>query len=66
MKTYQSFEEIKLDLKKIDLERQIAWEELKGLKNDLEEGFSPYNWLQTILKSIQKLGVLYLTRKLIK
>ena len=36
MKTYHSFEQIEGDLKRLSLERQIALEELKIVKNDFE------------------------------
>ncbi|RKN75133.1 hypothetical protein [Ulvibacterium marinum] len=66
MKVYNNLEEIKYDLKRLHLERQIAWEEMKGLKNEVKEDLSPYNWLGTILSAVKKYGILYLVRKLFR
>lgn len=59
-------DEIKYDLKRLSLERQIALEEIKGLKADIKEDLSPYNWLGTLLSAVKKYGILFLVRKLFR
>lgn len=63
---YQNFDEIEFDLQRLDLERQIAMEELKGLKQEVKEDLSPYNWLSTAISLVKKYGVLYLIKKILK
>ena len=45
MKTYTTFEDINNDLKRYQLERDIAWEELKLIKNEYKEDLHPLNWV---------------------
>lgn len=66
MKTYQSFEEIERDLKQLSLERKIAVEELKIVKNDFEESIKPISILTSIFKFFSKYGVLMLIKKIFK
>lgn len=66
MKTYESLKEIEIDLKKIDLERQIALEELKLSKHDFEQHFKPFNILRSVLKFASKYGILILIKKIFK
>lgn len=66
MKTYTSFNDIEKDLKRLRLERDIAWEELKLLKGEYKQDLQPYNWMQTVLKYASKYGVLMLFKKIIK
>lgn len=66
MKRYTNFEEINLDLKRLNLERQIALEEIKGLKQEVKEDLRPYNWLSTALSAIKKYGIFYLIRKILR
>jgi hypothetical protein len=63
---YNNFDEIEFDLQRLDLERQIAMEELKGLKQEVKEDLSPYNWLSTAISLVKKYGVLYLVKKILK
>ncbi|MDW5288244.1 hypothetical protein [Formosa sp. PL04] len=65
-KEFKNFEEIKLELKRLDLERQIAWEEMKGLKEDVKEDLNPLNWIQTVLNYIGKVGSLMFIKKMFK
>lgn len=60
MKQYKNIDEINHDLKRLSLERQIAWEEIKGLKEDFKESIQPYNWFEPIISSAKKYGILYL------
>ena len=66
MKTYKNLEEINLDLRRLKLEREIALEELKGIKHDVKEDLSPYNWMSTMLSAVKKYGIFYMIRKLIR
>ena len=64
MRIYNSFEEIDFDVKRLNLERKIAWEKIKHSSNEVQESFSPYNWIPTILSSIKKFGILLLLKKI--
>ena len=66
MKTYQSFDEIELELKQLELQRKITFEELKLLKNDLKDDLQPYQWLQTGFKYAGKFGMIYFIKKIFK
>ncbi|MGB2759329.1 MULTISPECIES: hypothetical protein [Maribacter] len=63
---YKNFDEIEFNLKRLKLERQIALEELKGLKQDVQEDLSPYNWVSTAFSAAKKFGMLYIMRKVVK
>lgn len=63
---YQNFEQIDYDLHRLNLERQIALEEIKGLKQNVKEDLSPYSWMSTILSAVKKYGILYLIRKVVR
>ncbi|MEH6512347.1 hypothetical protein [Maribacter arcticus] len=63
---YKNFDEIEYNLKRLKLEREIALEELKGLKQDVQEDLSPYNWVSTAFSAAKKFGMLYLMRKIVK
>ncbi|MAQ76736.1 MAG: hypothetical protein CL613_10455 [Aquimarina sp.] len=65
-KNYTSFAEIKYDLKKLQLERQIAIEELKLLKSETKEDLKPYNWIPSIWSIVKKFGMMYLLKKVFK
>jgi len=64
--SYQSFSEIEADLKKLYLEKEIAFEELKIIKHDFENHLKPLNWLSSILKMISKYGVVLMIKKMFK
>ncbi|PQJ80613.1 DUF6327 family protein [Polaribacter porphyrae] len=66
MKTYTSFIEIEKDLRKLELERDIAKEELKIVKHNFEDFLKPVNWVTTILKAISKYGVLLMIKRIFK
>ncbi|WP_282048672.1 hypothetical protein [Maribacter aquivivus] len=63
---YKNFNEIEYNLKRLKLEREIALEELKGLKQDVQEDLSPYNWVSTAFSAAKKFGMLYIMRKVVK
>jgi len=66
MKIYESFEEINRDLKKLQLERQIAMEELKLTQHEIKEDLAPLNWLDSILKYIYKYGLSVVINKILR
>lgn len=66
MKTYRNFKEIEIDLKQLSLEKQIALEELKIVKNDFEESLKPMNIISNILTGFGKVGTLMFIKKLFK
>lgn len=66
MKHYNNINEVNHDLKRLRLERQIAWEEIKGLKGDFKESIQPYNWFGPILSSAKQYGILYFIRLLFR
>ena len=63
---YKNFEEVEFHLKRLKLEREIALEELKGIKNDVKQDLSLYNWVSTAISAAKKFGMLYLVRKVVK
>ncbi|MBV7267851.1 DUF6327 family protein [Winogradskyella luteola] len=65
MKTYSTFEDIENDLKRLKLERDIAWEELKLVKNEYKEDLKPINWVGSALKLTGKYGLIALIRRII-
>ena len=66
MKRYGSFEEIDNDLKRLSLEREIAWEELKIHKEEFKHDMQPPQWVHAIMKLAGKYGFLILFKKFLK
>ncbi len=66
MKTYNSFEDIELDLKRLSLERQIGIEQMKAVKNEFAEDLKPLNWVSTAVKVAGKYGLFVLLKKMFK
>jgi hypothetical protein len=66
MKTYKNFESIERDLKILNLERQIALEEIKHLKQDYKDCLKLPNWMQSGMDIISKISTLILIKKAIK
>lgn len=58
MKTYTSYLELEKDLTMLQLEREIAVEELKAIKNGYEEKLKPINIALNVLKFTSKYGLL--------
>jgi hypothetical protein len=58
MKTYTNLLDIEKDLRVLELEREIAVEELKAIKNGYEEKLKPVNMALNILKFTSKYGLL--------
>ena len=65
-KTYRNFAEIDRDLKMLSLERQIALEELKFVKNDFEQTLKPISILNSVLKFVSKYGILLMIKKMFR
>lgn len=66
MKIYKNIENVEQDLKILNLERQIAREEIIAVKEEYKEDFRPYNWIKTGLKLASKFGAMILLKKIIK
>lgn len=66
MKTYTSFAEIEKDLRKLELEREIAKEQLKIVKHNFEDFLKPVNWMTSVFKMISKYGILLLIKRIFK
>lgn len=60
---YTNFKDLDTDIKRLDLERKIAWEELKLLKTEVKADFRPFNWVEPIIKVASKYGVFVLFKK---
>lgn len=65
-KIYTSFNQIDKDLKKISLEQQIAVEELKLVKSDVESTLKPLSILSSVFTFVSKYGILLLIKKIFK
>lgn len=66
MKSYNNFDEIEHDLKRLNLERQIALEKLKGIQYTIKEDLQPPNWLNLLFSIAKKYGAYYFIRKVLK
>jgi len=66
MRNHDTLESIEKELKILDLERKIAWEEIKAVKEEYKEDLRPYNWIQTGVKLFSKFGAMILFKKIIK
>jgi hypothetical protein len=66
IKTYQSFDEIDRDLKRLSLERRIAIEELKMVKSDFEDSLRPISILISVFDFVRKYGILLLIKKMFR
>jgi coenzyme F420-reducing hydrogenase delta subunit len=66
MKIYESFDQIDNELKRLKLERDIAWEEIKYSKHKIQENFKFQNIINTLFDKVKSVGVLFLLKKLLK
>ena len=66
MKVYNDLESLDRDLTILNLERQIAWEEIKSLKEEYKEDLKPLKWIQSALSFAGKVGAMLIARKMIK
>ena len=65
-KVYRNFNEIDEELTRLELERQIAIEEIKAVKGDLKESLQPSQWIQSGVKVAGKIGSMVLLKKLFR
>lgn len=66
MKTYNTFQEIEDDLRRLKLQKEINLEELKMIKHDIKEDLQPFQWLQTGAKYAGKFGMMVLIKKIFR
>lgn len=66
MKQYNTYEDVQRDLKRLNLERHIAWENMKLQKNKIGDELQPKQWMVTVYKVVQKYGVYILMRRLLR
>ncbi|WP_299714501.1 hypothetical protein [uncultured Tenacibaculum sp.] len=65
-KSYRNQKEIAKELKKLKLQRKIAFEEIKLIKHEFKEDVSINNWITTAIKTITRIGVFNLVRKIVR
>lgn len=63
---YTNFKEVEFDLKRLNLERQIAFEELKELRYDLKDDLRPPDWVEPAAKVAGGYALFALIRQLFK
>ena len=65
MRVYENAQEIARDLEVLKLKRDISIEELKLVKQEFKDDLSIANWLRTVLKTIGKVGLFRVAKKVI-
>ena len=65
-KIYTNFEDVTYDLKRLSLEKQIAFEELKGLKSEFKDDLTPPEWVEPAAKVAGGYALFSLLRRLFK
>jgi|GEM_PF-1634851 len=63
---YNNLEEVEYDLERLSLEKRIAYERFKGIKENVKNDLSPYSWITTVVSAVKKYGMLYLIKKIIR
>ncbi|WP_147677822.1 DUF6327 family protein [Algibacter pacificus] len=66
MRTYNSFTEIELEIKRLSLERKIAYEEIKHSAHSAQESLTPNNWIMPAVDAFKRFGILFLLKKIFK
>lgn len=66
LKTYKDAQSVEQELKILDLERKIALEEIKLLKEDYKQDLQPINWMHSGLKYAGKFAGMMLLKKILK
>ena len=66
VKTYKNSSSVERVLKILDLERKIAFEEIKLLKEDYKEDLKSINWLNSGLKYASKFLGMLLIKKIFR
>ena len=64
MGSYENFEQIDYDLKRLNLEREIALEELKLVRSDFQDKLKPLNIIASFVKFAGKYGAMYFFKKI--
>ncbi|MFD1062178.1 hypothetical protein ACFQ1Q_02885 [Winogradskyella litorisediminis] len=64
MRVYNNIEDINKDLQILKLQRDISIEELKMVKQEFKEDFSVANWVPMVLKTLGKLGLYRMAKKI--
>ncbi|WP_067150285.1 hypothetical protein [Pseudotamlana agarivorans] len=64
MRRYKDMKHVDQELKILKLQRAIAWEEIKGLKEDYKEDFKLEHWLHTALRLGGQYGLVLLFKKI--
>lgn len=65
MKNYNDLDSIDRDLQILNLERQIAWEEMKSVIEQYKEDIQPVKWVKSGLKIVGSIAGLFLVKKLV-
>ncbi|WP_442267206.1 hypothetical protein ACSIGC_05810 [Tenacibaculum sp. ZS6-P6] len=65
-KSYSNQKEITKELRKLKLQRKIAFEEIKLIKHEFKEDISINNWITTVIKTITRIGIYNLAKKLVR
>lgn len=66
VKRYKEFKEVEYDLKRLNLERKIALEELKGLRHDFKDDLTPPDWVEPAAKVAGGYALFALIKRLLK
>lgn len=66
LKKYKNAESVAQDLKILDLERKIAFEEIQHLKEDYLENLKPVNWMHSGITRVGKVVGIYLIKKMLR
>jgi hypothetical protein len=66
MKEYNTFDDIDRDLKRLNLERKIAIEELKLVRAKVEEDLKPINLMLTALKVAGQIGLFKMLKRMMR
>lgn len=61
---YNNIDEVNYNLERLDLERQIAFEKLKLVKEDYKDAFSTSNLIEAGVKYAGFYGIILLVRRL--
>ena len=65
MRLYTNAKEIEDDLAILKLKRDITIEELKMVKQDLKDDLSLSSWVESILKTVGKIGLYKVAKKIV-
>ncbi|MFS4417338.1 hypothetical protein [Maribacter sp. 2307ULW6-5] len=63
---YTSLKDIDLQLKMLDLRRQIEWEEVKLVQHQVKKDLHHMNFLASLLDGFKKYGLMLLLKKVLR